>query len=246
MKGLKIMNKKLTYELFYGVLITAWLLPAKSYLTHTETIVGLICVLLSIIALCVVKNKNLASGVVVLISVGMSIYDYQYIFSAVAPILLICAYQIVNSETETKKKQGNGLSNIYITATMIVTAVQLIYAVAIYDKSANQFFKSIVLLYRTVIPIVLLFVMFYWFAGRNKGKKRNKERNSEVKLILLLSVINMLTFMVYYFTSQGIGQRSLNADFLGWYLFLLILCKNDLFAAQIFETLEKKIKTLIS
>lgn len=239
------MKKKIMSEFFYVVLLIAWLTPVKTYLLNTEKIIGMICYLLSIVLICIVKNKYLASCIVVLISVGMSIYDYQYIFSAVAPILLICAYQIVNSESKTRMKQSNGLSNVFTTATMIITAVQLIYSVAIYDKSADQFFKSIVLLYRTAIPIVLLFVIFYWFAGRNKDKKRNKEKISELKMILLLSVINMLTFMVYYFASQGISQRSLNVDFLGWYAFLLILSKKDLFANQFFETLEKHIKILV-
>lgn len=242
-------NRKIIYELFYCLLVIAWLIPAKAFVMSTEMIAGLVCTLLSVIMLCVIKNKSLASIFVVLLSVCMSIYSYQYIFSAMPPVLLLCAYQIVASEAETKKKQSNGLSNVFTTATMVITVVQLIYALGIYDKSANQHLKSTVLIYRTIIPILLLFVVFYWFTCKGKdnkvNKKRDKEKNSEIKLILLLSVINMIVSMVYYFASQGIRARSLKIDFLGWYAFLLILCKTDLFVARFFDTLESKIKSLI-
>ncbi len=228
--------------LFFVYLVSIKLIPRIDLRFEPDFYIFSIAFIVSACCIGFIPKKVLSILTAILVTVGVSIYQYQYCIYALPVIFLICAHKeaLLESKKISKQKSKNRLSEICSVLSMLSLVLPFIYA-----KNNRKFVENTDtigdighIIFFFILAVMLFVVSFYKIGTYQSVIK--KDVALKFRLVYLAIIIGILVTIYTLLLTSTIKSIQYEIAHLYWFVLLVAIALNeDPFLAELIKKFER-------
>lgn len=209
-------NKKIMEAILYVVLFVTWVLSGLDMIVKTETVIQIAIFISCCAVYFFVKKAAIKYSAIAVLTIGISIYNYEYILLYVPVLVLIVMLKNMYSQEDNKITET--CNTFYITLTVF----RLVYMLVLFLKE-DAFVAGRLGFYFKVSAIMLFVLVFLLLMSYQKEKKADKNILNKLRTMYIFSIIGIVIDICIYAIKNVHGEiQAAQIEFSVW--LVLILC----------------------
>lgn len=208
------------------VLFVLWILPCFELEIFTKTYVYFVAFILSVVLMYIIKKKVISFLAIGIISVAVSVYNYEYLFT-VLPVMLLIYAHFSAGNVENEKTDSFNTSNNCTTLSFMFIIGETVYAFIQYANIEVHRIQNVLTALK-LFPLFVIFFIVLAVQGRNKAnyKAVSKKKADKYVMIYLTSLLGLAVSLFTFHALNGYGTQSIRTEYIFWFIFVMTMAIN--------------------
>ena len=208
------------------VLFVLWILPCLELEIFTKTYVYFVTFILSVALMYIIKKELISFIAITLISIAVSFYNYEYLFTVLPVMLLTYAHYSI-SNVENKKGDTFNTGNNCTTLSFVFIIGEIVYAFIQYANIEVHRIENVFIALK-LVPLFIIFFIVLAVQGRNKDNYKTvpKKKADKYVILYLTSLSGIAVSLFTFHALNGYGTQSIRTEYIFWFIFVMTMAIN--------------------
>lgn len=222
------MKKTIKRKLFSCFFLFAvWIVPCFDLEIFNKTYVYFAIFVPCVIIMYLAKKEWVSFVITALLTIGVSFYNYEYIFLVLPVVLLIYAHYFIDNESDKKADNFNVAVNC-ATLSFVFIVGQIIYSFIQYDKIEAHDIRNIFTVLRLAPALILFFsVLIVQCYSKKNARLIHKKKAKKYAMLYSVALFGVAVHVFSVYALNGYGIQSVRTEYIFWFSLILTMGANN-------------------